>query len=148
MRDFLLSAYPWIKGLHLAAVIAFMAGTMYLPRLFVYHHQSEKGGEAERFFVQMERRLFQGIINPSIVLLWVFAGLMLYANPSILSQGWFLAKFPVVLAIAAIHGYYAGAVKKFGRGERPKSERFWRVMNEVPFLLMLAAIFLAVVEPF
>lgn len=148
MRDFLLSAYPWIKGLHLAAVIAFMAGMMYLPRLFVYHHQSEKGGEAERFFAQMERRLFQGIINPSIVLLWVFAGLMLCANPSILSQGWFLAKFPVVLALAAIHGYYAGAVKKFGRGERPKSERFWRIMNEVPFLLMLAAIFLAVVEPF
>lgn len=147
MRDFLLSVYPWIKGFHLAAIVAFMAGTMYLPRLFVYHHQAEKGGEAERFFTLMERRLFMGIVNPAIVLVWVFAGLMLYANPAILSEPWFMAKFPIVLAIAAIHGYYAGAVKKFGRGERPKTERFWRIMNEAPFLMMLAAIFLAVVKP-
>jgi putative membrane protein len=147
MRDFLLSIYPWIKGLHLAAIIAFMAGMMYLPRLFVYHHQSEKGGEAERYFTAMERRLLNGIINPAIIALWVFAGLMLYANPALVKTSWFLAKLPIVLALAGVHGFYARAVKTFGRGERPRSERFWRIMNEVPFLMMLAAIFLAVVKP-
>jgi putative membrane protein len=147
VRAFLLSIYPWIKGLHLAAIVAFMAGMMYLPRLFVYHHQSEQGGEAERTFAAMERRLLKGIINPAIVLLWAFAGLMLYARPELLREAWFLVKFPIVLALAAIHGYYASAVKKFSRGERPRSTRFWRILNEIPFLMMLAAIFLAVVKP-
>jgi len=148
MREFLLAIYPWIKALHLAAVVAFMAGMMYLPRLFIYHHQAGKGGEAERLFVMMERRLLKGIVNPAIVLVWVFAGLMLYANPALLREPWFLIKFPIVLGLAAIHGYYAGAVKKFGRGERPRTERFWRIVNEIPFLMMLAAIFLAVLKPF
>jgi len=148
MRDFLLSVYPWIKGLHIAAMVAFMAAMMYLPRLFIYHHQAEKGGEAERFFATMERRLLKGIMNPAIILLWIFAGLMLYANPALLREPWFLVKFPIVLGLAAIHGYYAGAVKKFARGERPRTERFWRIMNEVPFVMMLAAVFLAVIKPF
>ncbi|MEQ1930598.1 MAG: CopD family protein [Parvularculaceae bacterium] len=147
MRDFLLSIYPWIKALHLAAVVAFMAGMMYLPRLFVYHHQSEKGGEAERYFTLMERRLLMGIVSPALIAIWLLAGLMLYANPAIIREPWFLAKLPVVVALAGVHGFYATAVRKFGTGERPRSERFWRIMNEVPFLMMLAAIFLAVVKP-
>lgn len=147
MREFLLSIYPWIKGLHLAAVVAFMAGMMYLPRLFVYHHQSERGGEAERFFAAMERRLLKGIVMPALVLVWVFAGLMLYANPALLREPWFMAKFPMVFALAAAAGYYASTVRKFSAGERPRTERFWRIVNEIPFLLMLAAIFLAVVKP-
>jgi len=148
VREFLLSIYPWLKALHIAAVIAWMAGMMYLPRLFVYHHQAERGGEAERFFVQMERRLLKGIINPSMILVWLIAGLMLYANPSLLGAGWFQVKFPMVLAISAIHGWYARARRAFERGERPRSERFWRMMNEVPFVLMLVALFMAVLKPF
>jgi putative membrane protein len=147
MRDALLAAYPFIKALHLVAVIAFMAGMMYLPRLFVYHHQAERGGEAERHFTAMERRLLKGIINPSLIALWLLAALMLYANPVLLTTPWFLAKLPLVVALAGAHGYYAGAVKKFGRGERPRTERFWRIMNEIPFVLMLGAVFLAVVKP-
>lgn len=147
MRDLLLSVYPWIKSLHLAAVIAFMAGMMYLPRLFVYHHQADSGGEAERFFAQMEARLLKGIINPALVALWLLAGLMIYADPALLKTPWLMAKLPIVLGLAGVHGFYASAAKKFARGERPRSQRFWRIMNEVPFLMMLAAIFLAVVKP-
>jgi len=148
MREFLLDHYLWIKALHLIAVIAWMAGMMYLPRLFIYHHQSEKGGEAERFFVTMERRLFLGIINPSIVAVWLLAALMLYARPDILGAGWFMVKFPMVLGISAIHGWYSRARKAFERGERPRSEKFWRIMNEVPFVLMIVAVFMAVLKPF
>jgi len=148
VRDFLLSIYPWIKALHIAAVIAWMAGMMYLPRLFIYHHQSEKGGEAERFFIVMERRLLKGIVNPAMIAVWILAGLMLYANPSILSSGWFLVKFSMVLGVSAIHGWYARARREFERGDRPKSEKFWRIMNEIPFLVMLVAVFMAVVKPF
>jgi len=148
VREFLLSIYPWIKALHIIAVIAWMAGMMYLPRLFIYHHQAEKAGEAERLFTVMERRLFLGIINPSIIAVWLFAGAMLYARPDLMGQGWFMVKFPIVLGISALHGYYSRARKAFARGERPRSEKFWRIVNEVPFALMLVAVFMAVVKPF
>ncbi|HNR77340.1 MAG TPA: protoporphyrinogen oxidase HemJ [Parvularculaceae bacterium] len=148
MRDFLLSVYPWIKALHIAAVIAWMAGMMYLPRLFIYHHQAEKGGEAERFFTVMERRLLKGIINPAMIAVWLLAGVMLYANPALFAAGWFLVKLPLVLGISAIHGFYARARRAFERGERPRSEKFWRIMNEIPFLMMLVAVFMAVAKPF
>lgn len=147
MRDFLLANYLWIKALHLIAVIAWMAGMMYLPRLFIYHHQAEKGGEAERFFVVMERRLFLGIVNPAIVAVWLLAGLMLYARPEIMGAGWFMVKFPMVVGISAIHGFYSKARKAFARGERPRSERFWRIINEVPFVMMIVAVLMAVAKP-
>ncbi|MEZ5892719.1 MAG: protoporphyrinogen oxidase HemJ [Parvularculaceae bacterium] len=148
VREFLLAQYLWVKALHIIAVIAWMAGMMYLPRLFIYHHQAEKGGEAERFFVIMERRLFLGIINPSIIAVWLLAGLMLLARPEIMGAGWFMVKFPMVLGISAIHGWYSMARKKFAKGERPRSEKFWRIMNEVPFILMIIAVFMAVMKPF
>ncbi len=148
MRDFLLSNYLWIKALHIVAIVAWMAGMMYLPRLFIYHHQAEKGGEAERFFIQMERRLLKGIVNPSMIAVWLLAALMLYVNPALLTTPWFIAvKFPAVLAIAAMHGLFANAQKKFARGERPRSEKFWRIANEVPFLLLMVAIVMAVLKP-
>lgn len=148
MRDFLLANYLSIKALHLIAVIAWMAGMMYLPRLFIYHHQAEKGGEAERMLVVMERRLFLGIINPSIIAVWVLAGTMMVARPDIMGQGWFMVKFPLVVAISGIHGWYSRARKAFARGERPRSEKFWRIINEVPFVMMVVVVFMAVVKPF
>ena len=148
MREALVSVYPWIKAIHIIAVIALMAGLMYLPRLFIYHHQSEKGGEAERYFIVMERRLLKGILNPSLVAVWILGGLMIYANPSLLSQGWFHVKLAAVIAISAIHGVYAGAQKKFARGERPRTEKFWRIINEVPFVLMMIAAVMVIVRPF
>jgi putative membrane protein len=148
VRDFLLANYLWVKSLHIIAVIAWMAGMMYLPRLFIYHVDAERGGEAERLFVVMERRLFLGIVNPSIIAVWALAGAMLYARPDIMGEGWFMAKFPLVLTISAIHGFYSRARKAFARGERPGSVRFWKIINEVPFVLMIAAVFLVVVKPF
>lgn len=148
MIAFLSSIYLWIQALHIISVIAWMAGMMYLPRLFVYHHQAEKGGEAERFFVVMERRLFRGIINPTMIAVWVFGILMLIANRELLSTGWFGVKFALVLALSAVHGFYSNARRKFEAGERPRTERFWRIMNEVPFLMVIVIVPLAVLKPF
>ena len=148
MRDFLLSIYPWIKAVHIVMVIAWMAGMMYLPRLFIYHHQAAKGGEAAKYFAVMERRLLKGIINPSMIMVWVLAGLMLYANPALFSSGWFHVKLAAVLVISGIHGFYASAFKKFEAGETPRTEKFWRIVNEVPFVLMIVVVAMAVVKPF
>lgn len=148
MRDFLLTHYQSIKAIHLVMVIAWMAGMMYLPRLFVYHHQSAPGGEAERFFQQMQRRLLKGIINPSMILVWVLGATMLYANPALVSEPWMQVKLTMVTGIAAVHGWYAAAFKRFARGERPRTEKFWRIMNEVPFLAMIVAVVMVIVKPF
>lgn len=148
MTAFLAGAYLWIKALHLIAVIAWMAGMMYLPRLFIYHHQAEKGGEAEARFVVMERRLLKGIMNPSIVAVWALGLLMLAAAPATLSSGWFHVKLLLVVAISGVHGFYAAARRKFEAGERPRTERFWRIMNEAPFILMIGVVIFAVVKPF
>ncbi len=148
MAEFLSGIYLWLKSVHLIMVIAWMAGMMYLPRLFVYQHQSEKGGEAERYFIQMQRRLLKGIINPSMVLVWVLGILMLVANPAILSQGWFHVKLALLVAVSAIHGFYSSSRRKFEKGERPRSEKFWRIMNEVPFLAMTVIVVMVIVKPF
>jgi len=148
MAEILSGAYLWIKSFHLIMVIAWMAGMMYLPRLFVYQHQSEKGGEAERYFIQMQRRLLKGIINPSMVLVWVLGILMLIANPAILSAGWFHVKLALVVIISAIHGFYASSRRKFEKGERPRTEKFWRIMNEAPFLALIVIVIMVIVKPF
>ena len=148
MAEFLGSIYLWLKSVHLIMVIAWMAGMMYLPRLFVYQHQSEKGGEAERYFIQMQRRLMKGIINPSMVLVWVLGILMLVANPAILSAGWFHVKLTIVVIISAIHGFYSSSRRKFEAGERPRTEKFWRIMNEVPFLGLIVIVIMVIVKPF
>ena len=148
MSELLLPFYNWIKVLHILAVVAWMAGMMYLPRLFVYHHQSEKGGEAEAMFQQMERRLLKGIINPAMIGTWLFGLLMIAAMPAWGAQPWFIIKFIFVLAMSGVHGFYAASVRKFGTGERPRTERFWRFMNEVPFLFLIVIVVMVIVKPF
>ena len=148
MLGFVESIYLWIKAAHLIAVIAWMAGMMYLPRLFVYHHQADKGGEAERFFTMMERRLLKGIINPSMIAVWVLGLLMLLANRETIMTGWFQAKLMLVLIISGIHGFYAAARRQFEAGERPRTEKFWRIMNEAPFVAMIVIVMLVIVRPF
>lgn len=148
MQGLLQEHYLWIKALHLISVIAWMAGMMYLPRLFVYHHQADKGGEAERFFIQMQRRLMKGILNPAIGAVWIFGILMLIADSSLLTAGWFHGKLALVLAISGIHGFYAAARRKFEVGIRPRTEKFWRIMNEAPFALLIIIVILVIVRPF
>ncbi len=148
MSAFLLDIYLWLKALHLVAIVAWMAGMMYLPRLFIYHHGAEKGGEAERNFVVMERRLLRGIMNPSIGAVWLLGIAMLIANPATLSDGWFHAKLAFVIAISGIHGFYAAARRKFEAGERPRTAKFWRIINEMPFIALIAIVIMVIVKPF
>lgn len=148
MIAFLSSVYLWLKAFHLLSVIAWMAGMMYLPRLFIYHFQAEKGGEAERFFAVMERRLLKGIINPAMIAAWGFAVLMIIAQPALLQAGWFLVKLGLGLGVSAVHGFYVQAQRRFEAGERPRTEKFWRVMNEAPFLMAIGIVILVIVKPF
>lgn len=151
MIDFLLpGSYPYltIKALHLAAVIFWMAGLLYLPRLFVYHHPASAGGELETALLTQERNLLKIILNPALIAVWVFAIVMVIANPALFSAGWFHVKLVLVLALSGVHGFYAASAKKFARGERPRSEKFWRLMNEVPAIGAIVIVILAIVKPF
>lgn len=148
--DFLAPAYPWVKSFHLMAVMAWMAGLFYLPRLYVYHSEIPAGGgpEHERFKI-MERRLLRGIMNPSMIATWLL-GLMLVATPGIVSwtSGWWHVKLLCVLAMTWFHMYLAKHRKAFERDERLFPQRHWRYMNEVPTLLMIVIVIMVIVKPF
>ena len=151
MIDFLLPgtyAYLTVKALHVAAVIFWMAGMLYLPRLFVYHHQAESGGELERALLIQEKNLLTIILNPALIAVWLLAIVMLVANTSLWTAGWFHAKLVLVLALSGVHGFYAASAKKFARGERPRSEKFWRIINEAPAIGAIIIVLLAIVKPF
>lgn len=146
--DFLQPAYEVFKALHVVSVIFWMAGMLYLPRLFVYHHTATPGGELEVALLKQEHNLNRIILGPALIAVWLFAGLMVIANPALFAQGWFHAKLVLVIALSGVHGFYAASVKRFARGERPRSERFWRIMNEVPAIAAIVIVLLAVVKPF
>ncbi|MEM9422100.1 MAG: protoporphyrinogen oxidase HemJ [Pseudomonadota bacterium] len=148
MMTFLTMLYPWIKSFHMIAVIAWMAGMMYLPRLFVYHHQAETGGEAAKFFTLMEGRLLRFIINPSMMATWILGILLIVVQPVWAGQPWFWVKFVAVLGISAVHGLYSKATKQFAAGQKPRTEAFWRKMNEVPFVLLILIVIMVIVKPF
>jgi protoporphyrinogen IX oxidase len=139
--------YLWVKAFHIIAVISWMAGMLYLPRLFVYHCDVARGSAESERFKMMERRLLRLIINPAMIATWAF-GLMLVAITRADQQHWFQAKFALVLAMSGIHGFYAGCVKAFARDDNTRSQRFYRIINEVPALLIMAIVILAVVKPF
>ena len=139
--------YPWAKALHVIAVISWMAGMLYLPRLFVYHTESEPGSVQSETFKVMERRLLRGIINPAMVVTWVL-GLWLAWSGFGFAGGWLHAKIALVVVLSATHGYFAGAVRRFAEDRNDKPARHWRIMNEVPTLLMIAIVILVVVKPF
>ena len=148
MIEFLAENYAWLKGFHIIAVIFWMAGMLYLPRLFVYHHQAEPGGELERALLTQEGNLLKIILNPALIAVWLIAILMLIANTALFSSGWFHIKLLLVVILSGFHGFYAASAKKFARGERPRSERFWRILNEVPALMTIVIVLLATVKPF
>ncbi|TPJ34904.1 protoporphyrinogen oxidase HemJ [Mesorhizobium sp. B2-8-3] len=139
--------YPWAKAIHVIAVIAWMAGMLYLPRLFVYHVDAEKGSVQSETFKVMERRLLRGIINPAMVVTWVF-GLWLAWKGFGFQGGWLHAKIALVLALSGLHGYLAAAVRKFAEDKNEKSARHWRIVNEIPTLLMIVIVILVIVKPF
>ena len=143
----MVSWYNAVQALHVLAVIAWMAGMLYLPRLFVYHHQAAPGGESEGHFALMERRLLKGIMTPAMLATYAFAITLLFMQPAWLNDGWLWAKLALVLGLTGLHGYYAKARKGFEAGGRPKTERHWRVMNEAPFVLLIGIVFLVLLKP-
>lgn len=139
--------YPWAKAFHVLAVISWMAGMLYLPRLFVYHADAEKGSVQSETFKVMERRLMRGIINPAMAVAWAF-GLWLAWKGFAFSGGWLHAKLALVLLLSALHGYLSVALRKFAEDANEKPARHWRIVNEIPTLLMIAIVILVVVKPF
>lgn len=140
-------AYPWLKAFHVIAVISWMAGMLYLPRLFVYHCSAEKGSELSETFKVMEQRLLKVIINPAMIISWVL-GLWLAWQAGVWSSGWFHAKLLAVLALSGAHGYFSAAVRAFAEDRNAKPASHWRLMNEVPTVLMIAVVVLVIVKPF
>jgi putative membrane protein len=146
MSDF--DFYALYKALHIISVIAWMAGMLYLPRLFVYHADADKGSELSETFKIMERKLLRIIINPAMVLTFVFGGLMLWENPEILKQGWMHAKITLVLGMTAFNGFLARWRKQFVKDQNTKSAKFYRGVNEIPTMLMIVIVILVVMKPF
>ncbi|GAB4362926.1 MAG: protoporphyrinogen oxidase HemJ [Kiloniellaceae bacterium] len=147
MAGFLGEAYLWVKALHILAVISWMAAFLYLPRLFVYHCQAEPGSKQSETFKVMERRLLRGIMNPSMIVSWA-AGLALMANIEAWTEGWFHAKLTLLVVLTVVHMMAARWRKAFAADANTHSERFYRVMNEVPAVLMVGIVVMAVVRPF
>ena len=150
MTDLLISAYPWIKSLHVIAVIAWMAGMFYLPRLFVYHaEQVEAGSKTDEMFKVMERRLLKAIINPSMIATWLF-GLCLVFTPGVIdwSQIWPWTKAISVICMSGLHGWLAARQRDFERGQNVLTGRTYRMMNEVPTLLMVIIVVSVIARPF
>jgi putative membrane protein len=139
--------YEWIKALHVIAVIAWMAGMLYLPRLFVYHCDAETGSKQSETFKTMEHRLLKAIINPAMAVTWL-AGLYLAFAGHWFSAGWLHGKLLLVIAMSGLHGFLARCVKDFAADRNLRSQKFYRLINEVPTVLMIGIVILVVVKPF
>ena len=139
--------YDWAKALHVIAVIAWMAGMLYLPRLFVYHCEAEPGSKQSETFKVMERRLLRAIMNPAMIAAWLL-GLGLAYEGGRFAFHWLQAKVVLVLALSGVHGLLARWVRDFAADRNRHSQRFYRIINEIPTVLMIGIVILAVVKPF
>ena len=137
----------WVKALHIISVIAWMAGMLYLPRLFVYHAEATRGSEASEIFKVMERRLLKAIVNPSMILVFLTGFTLVYLTGD-WRDGWWQAKFILVLGLAGLHGYFARCVRSFAEDRNERPAHFYRFLNEAPTILMIFVVVLAVVKPF
>jgi putative membrane protein len=141
-------SYLWLKAFHIIAVTAWMAGLFYLPRLMVYHRRTAIGGESSEIFKVMERRLLRAIMLPAMVLSWAL-GLSLiwvtdaFSGPSL----WLTIKLVAVVALTGFHFWLAQFVRAFAEDERPRDERFFRIINEIPTLLLIVIVIMAVIKP-
>jgi protoporphyrinogen IX oxidase len=139
--------YEWLKAFHVIAIIAWMAGMLYLPRLFVYHCAAEPGSEQSETFKVMERRLLKAIVNPAMIASWGL-GLWLAWTGSWYASHWLQAKVVLALALSALHGFFVRWVRDFAADQSRHSQKFYRIINEVPTILMIGIVVLAVVKPF
>lgn len=140
--------YLWIKAVHILAVISWMAGMLYLPRLYVYHAGAPEGSAQAETFKVMERRLLRLIVNPAMIAAWVFGGLMIAANPDVLHQGWMHAKLSCLILMQIVHALYARWRRVFARDGNVRPASFYRWWNEAPTVLMIVIVIMAVVKPF
>ena len=132
--------YPWIKALHIIAVVAWMAGILYLPRLFVYHAMQIPGSEVSETFKVMERRLLRYIMNPAMILSFLFGGWLIMINPGLLEQSWMQYKIIVLVIMTGIHAALSRWRRFFAIDKNTFSPRFFKIINEVPTGLMIAII--------
>src|SRR5215813_4845178 len=139
--------YLWLKALHIIVVIAWMAGMLYLPRLFVYHAKAKPKSELSETLKTMERRLLYFIMMPAMLVTWII-GIFLLLEGQWLGAGWFHAKFVAVLAMTVLHGLFAHWVNEFHFDRNRHSQKFFRIINEVPAVLLITIVVLAAVKPF
>jgi protoporphyrinogen IX oxidase len=140
------NAYLWVKVLHILAVISWMAGMLYLPRLFVYHAGSVPGSAQAATFAVMERRLMRVIMLPAMLVTWA-TGLALATQGGFFAAGWLHGKLALVLALSVLHGYFSKLRKNFAEDKNRRETRFFRMINEVPALLMAGIVVLVVFKP-
>ena len=141
------AAYPWIKAIHVIAIISWMAAMLYLPRLFIYHVDAKPGSELSETLKVMEGRLLRIIMNPAMILSWAL-GLWLAWQSGFWHSGWFHVKLLAVLALSGVHGFYSASVRAFAEDRNTRSTRFWRIMNEAPAVLMTVIVIMVIVKPF
>ena len=138
----------WIKAFHMVAIVCWFAAIFYLPRLFVYHAQSTDKTSMERFKI-MERKLYRGIMTPSMIAVLIFGGWLISFNPAYyMSQGWMHAKLTLIILLIGYHHYCGYLLKQFAQDKNSKSHKFYRFFNEVPVFMLVAIVILAVVKPF
>ena len=149
MTAWLTEVYPWVKSLHVISVISWMAGMLYLPRLFVYHAVATPGSEHAATLAVMERRLLRAIMNPAMVATWVFGGLLL-ATPGIVdwAAGWIYVKLGAIGCLTIAHHVFALWRKEFARGENRRPQRAYRIANEIPTVLMIIVVVMVIARPF
>ena len=147
LTNFLGAAYPWVKAAHVTFVIFWMAGLFLLPRFFVYHQETTVGSPEDRAWIEREARVRSIILTPAIGLVWVL-GLMLAFNIDAWHQGWFMAKFALVVALSAYQGWLGSYARKLAAGQRPLSGRSVRMINEIPGIAAALIVVLVIVKPF
>ena len=147
LTGFLGPAYPWVKAAHVTFVIFWMAGLFLLPRFYVYHQETAVGSPEDRAWIEREARVRSIILTPAIGLVWVL-GLMLAFNIDAWHQGWFVAKFALVIGLSAYQGWLGAYGKKLASGQRPLSGRAVRIINEIPGVVTAIVVVLVIVRPF
>ncbi|MBU6371849.1 MAG: CopD family protein [Alphaproteobacteria bacterium] len=140
--------YDLVRGLHILSVIAWMAGMLMLPRFFIYQYGAVPGGDLDRKMTEAAGRLAKIILTPALIAAWVFGGYLLVVYDSgMLKEPWLIGKLALVIGMSGLHGFFVATARKFARGERPYSEKFWRLINEAPFVMAIAIVLLATLEP-
>lgn len=147
MVEWLLENYLWLKAVHVIALISWMAGLLYLPRLYVYHVENAGEPACVAMLAVMERRLLRYIMNPAMVVTTLLGGLMIWANPGVMEGGWMHAKLTLLVGLFGVHGILSKYRRELAAGTCEKSARFFRILNEVPTVLMIGIVILVIAQP-